>query len=793
MRVLLDTNAYSALMRGQPDVAPVPLRRLLPALTALALLATACERLADAPRRPSADGPGGDSLTVAEIFAPFGQDGVLLGDVSWGPDGEAVAFLLPVRHDSLTGEEVLELWLADPATGARRRLAGPEDLLGGPARQTFSAEEAALRERLRLSARGITDYRWSPDGSRILVPLSGDLFELDVATADARRLTDTPGAEFDPRYAPDGTRIAFVRDGELYALDLASGRERRLTTGATETVRHGVAEFIAQEELGRTRGFWWSPNGRRIAYTRVDETAVPVHPLVDFRSSTGDLRLQRYPRPGEPNATVRLLVVPAGGGVPLPMNVPSGPDWYLARVGWHPNERDLVVQMMPRDQDSIRVLLVDAATGAARPFFVESSERWVDLHDDLTWLPDGDFLWTSDRTGFRHVYRFGPDGAPRHPVTRGEWPVAEVAAVDADSGWVYFTGFADGPFQRHLYRAPLDSAGGVARPQRVSREPGWHTPLFGPDRRRYLDTWSRATRPPSVAVYDAATGERATWIEENRMPRLEELALVQPEFLWIHPVDRAGAVRPDSLPAMLTRPAGFDSGRQYPVVVYTYGGPGAQVVKDDWLTRGRGLWHQLLAQRGFFVWSCDGRGSGARGRAWVDPVYGRLATVETGDQADCVRALWRREAAADSARTGIWGWSFGGTVAVSALAQDPEVWAAAAAVAPVTDWTDYDTAYTERYMETPAANAEGYRETAPVRQADSIVDPLFLAWGLTDDNVHPVHSVRLVDALIAAGRPPDVLVFPGRGHAIGDPPARRALYRALTDFFVRTLKEDPGS
>jgi dipeptidyl-peptidase-4 len=768
-----------------------PMRRvfiLATGLTAMAMMGAACERDRSRERRAA---PAGREITVEAIYAPPLPDGALLRDVTWKPDGSAIAFLYPGSRDTATGEEVLELWLADPGTGQRRRLLGVDDLLRGE-RQTFSVEEEAQRERLRLSALGITSYLWSPDGERLLVPLSGDIWEYDLAAGSSRRLTSTNIAEFDPRYSPDGRRVAFVRGGDLFTLDLATRAERRLTSGASDTVTYATAEFIAQEELDRQRGYWWAPDSRRIAYTRVDEARVPLFPIVDYREPYGDLVRQRYPRAGDPNATVRLFVGSAEGGASVEMRIPSGPDWYLARVEWHPNGNDLVVQMMPRDQDSIQVLLVDAATGLARPFFSERGERWVDLHDDFVWLPDGDFLWTSQRTGYNHVYRYGPDGAPRHAVTGGAWPVGGIAAVDTERGWIYFTGFTQGPFDHHIYRArfdgsaadaPLGAAGDTtAALQRVSVEPGWHDPEFAPDNRRYLDTWTRAVKPPSVAVHEAGTGRRIAWVEEN----LEALAgwdMVEPEFRWVRPIGTDGRERADSLPALLYRPPDFDTSTKYPVVVYTYGGPGAQVATDSWITRGRALWHQLLVRRGFLVWMCDGRGSGGRGRAWIEVIHQRLGTLETEDQAACVRALWRSVPEADSTRTGIWGWSFGGYMAANSLVRFPQVWTAAAAVAPVSDWRDYDTAYTERYMELPAQNEDGYDGTAPVLATGQIVDPFFLAWGLTDDNVHPVHSVRLVNAMVADSRPVEVHVFPGRGHAIADPPARIALFRAMTAFF----------
>ena len=675
------------------------------------------------------------------------------------PKGDAVLFLRADGPRSFRRD----LWTHDPATGEERLLVSAEKLLGGE--ETISADEQARRERMRLVARGIAAYSLSADGARILVPLSGRLFVVERATGAIRELATAAGEAIDPRFSPDGAKVAFVRDGDLHVVDVASGRLRRLTRHVSPTVTFGLAEFVAQEEMGRMEGYWWSPDGAALAVQEVDTAGVELLHIPDpFRPQLPP-QAWPYPRAGTANAATRLAVIPAGGGRPVQVRWDSARYPYLAAVAW-PKAAPLTLLVQTRAQDEEVLLAVDPKTGATTPLLVERDEAWVNLHDGMPrWLPDGSgFLWISERDGMPRLELRGRDGAPVRPLTPEA--LGCLSFLDLEGPDAYALGCED-PAESHLVRIPLDGSG----PVRVSREAG--------DR--------RVAAVGGGLVVDqvdlAAGGHRDLLLALDGTPRGElrstaEAAPFTPD-LEVVTVDS-----PHRLKAAVIRPRNFDPSLRYPVLLSVYAGPGVRTVS---VARDRYLLSQWQADHGLIVVSIDGRGTPGRGRAFERAIRGELLDVPLADQVEGLEALGARFPELDLSRVGVYGWSFGGTFSATAALKRPDVFHAAVAVAPVTDWRDYDTHYTERYLGMPAEAAAAYERASPLFAADRLERPLLLVHGTADDNVSFSHSLKLSDALFRAGRPHELLPIGGQAHGVSEPAASARLQERIAAFQVRHL------
>lgn len=713
--------------------------------------------------------PAQRALTVERLYRAPSLSGSTPRGIQWAPDGRSVTFL----RDS-SGGNVLDLWAFDLATRSAGILVRAADLTRG-AQQQFSPEERAARERLRQTALGITAYHRSGPANKILFPLSGDLYVYDLLSREVKRLTRTADAEIDPKWSPDGRSVAFVRDGEIYALDVASGRETRLTYGATAKIRHGVAEFIAQEEMDRRTGYWWAPDSRRIAFLETDETGVPVFRIPDYIPPDLEVTDQAYPRAGDPNAVVRLGVVNLAGGDPKWMRLATDADTYVPRVEWLPDGNTLAVQRQNRGQDTLQLFLYDAASGTGRLVLTETDPAWVNLNDDFTPLDNGRrFLWTSERGGFRQIYLYDAAGRLLRQVTHGSWDVDQIVAVDEAGGRVYFRGRGEGPLESHLYVIGLNGTG----LRRITGDAGWHTAAVGPRFDHFIDTYSDRTRPPSVAVR-SVSGAWVGWLAENDVPELITYGLRPVEFTTIPAADGT------PLNAAIIKPAGFDPGRRYPVLVYVYGGPQSQLVLDRW-GGDRYLWHQLLAQHGIVVVTVDNRGTGGRGHDFRRAMFRRLGQVEIADQVAAAHWL-AQQPWVDGTRLGIWGWSYGGYATLMALIAGDGVFKMGMAVAPVTDWRAYDTHYTERFMRRPRDNAENYDRGSPLKRANELRGSLLLVHGDADDNVHYQQTHQLVRALQQAGIQFRYMVYPEKLHSISGAGTRIHLFSLLTAFVESQL------
>jgi len=765
-------------MRSRPRPFPVPASSSATPSASPAAAGLACAVLLLGACRAPAGGEaeraaGGSRVTVDWIYGGASARHFAVPSLRWLDDGTALYFdrRLPAA------ERRIERY--DPATGERTPHVDHARALASLQR----AEEAE-------EPREVLEWPAAVDGEgrRGLYVLDGDLYLLDFASASFTRATRTDAEEECARFSPDGEQLAFVRDNDLWVRSLASGAERRLTSDGTETTLNGTLSWVYWEEVfGRNDiGYWWSGDSRSLAFLQTDESAVSEVVYPGFEPATPEVKRQRYPKAGEENPTVRVGVVDVASGAARWLPLEETPHEYVLRVDWTPGDDALAVQLMNRAQDRVDLYLFDAADLRPTHVLTETDEAWVNVHDDLVFLDDGRrFLWQSERDGYAHLYLFERDGTLVNQVTRGEWAVRSssasvswkrqtVAHVDEEAGQVYFTAHEASPLERHLYRVGLDGSG----LERLSDEHGAHAVDFEPGGRYYLDRHSSHDVPPSLAVR-TRDGELVATLAEPRTELVRELGIRTPELLRVPARD--GLL----LPVELLVPEDFDRDRRHPVIVYVYGGPSAPVVGDRW--RGSSLYFdQLLLDAGYVVVRVDNRSAMAVGKALENTIHRRM--MDDGELTDLLDAVaWLKARRwVDPDRVGIWGWSGGGTFTLVALLRSQE-FRAGISVAPVTDWRFYDTKWTEGPMKRPQDNPDGYASTSLVDRAADLSGRLMLVHGTYDDNVHPQNAWALIDALIAAEKSFDLMIYPMRKHGIRDAPARSHLAREMLAFWRREL------
>ncbi|MDQ3574135.1 MAG: S9 family peptidase [Actinomycetota bacterium] len=697
---------------------------------------------------------------------------------AFSPDDDMVTFL----HDA-GGGLVRQLYFLEVATGERGLLAAPSPEQAVD-EEGIPLEEALRRERRRELGLGITRYEWARHAGRLLMPLQDGVYVQEQAGGRVRKVVgDDDGPVLDPSLSPDGAMVAFVRDGEVHVTSAEGGPPRQLTHGARGTGRtHGLAEFVAQEEMDRSSGYWWSRDGAWLAFTEVDETHIPAYRIVHQGSDEvgeGAYEDHRYPFAGAANARVRLGVVATAGGEARWLDLSVGPDldaawdWYLARVRWMP-DGTVVAQVEDRRQARLDLLRFDPESGRRQELLAETSDVWLNLHDlfhplERTREAEGGFVWGSERTGFRHLYLCDGGGAVVRPLTVGPWMVDSLDGVDEEAGLVYFSATLDGPRERHLYSVPL--AGG--EPRRVSLDAGVHHVVLDHRCRRFVDVHSAARRQPTVTLRSLSDGEVVHVIHDEPDERVERLGLTPPEQVSL--TTRDGAV----LHGMVHRPSSGTA--PYPAIVSVYGGPHVQRATDSWLATAD-MRAQHLRSLGYVVFVLDNRGSAGRGLDFEAAIRHDLGNVEVKDQVDGVSWLVD-QGLADPDRIGIYGWSYGGYLAAMCLARAPGVFAAAVAGAPVTHWDGYDTHYAERYMATPASNPEGYVRSSVMSHVDDMAGELLLVHGLLDENVHFRHTARLVSALVRARKRFELLMLPEERHLPRKAEDRVYVEERVRDFF----------
>jgi dipeptidyl-peptidase-4 len=716
-------------------------------------------------------------LTPERVFADPDLTGPRARGVAFSPDGRLVTYLKPKDED----QTVLDLWAVEVAGGEPRRLVDSRAL--APEDRALSEAETARRERARISNRGVVDYDWDSEGRRLLVPLDGDLYLADAATGQVRRLTETTGDEVDAKVSPKGGFVSFVRDQDLMLIDLASGQERAITTGGEGVITFATAEFIAQEEMGRFSGYWWSPDESRIAYTRVDESGVDVVPRTDVGPNGATVVEQRYPRAGRPNARVQLFVAALAGGAPVEVDLGPNADIYLARVRWSVDGRALYVQRQSRDQKRLELLAVDPATGRGRVILTETSPTWINLTDDFTPLKDGSFLWSSERTGFRHLEHRAADGRLLRTLTSGDWPVAELTGVDEAAGTVFFLASKDTPLERHLYAVSLKRP---AAPRKLTAGQGWWSAFMAKDGKGYVGSYSDPATPPRTGLYDAS-GKLVRWIEENRLGPTHPYA----PYLARHTVPEYGTIKAaDGGPELhysILKPPGFDPAKRYPALLQVYAGPTSQQVARQW----RDPKDRLYLEAGYVLFRIDNRGVENRGVAFQAPMHLKPGVYEVADQLAGVRWL-KSQPYVDPERVGVTGWSYGGYATLLLMTEPGAGFRAGAAGAPPTDWRLYDTHYTERYFGLPEANKANYDRGEVIARLPNLKGDLLVIHGMADDNVTFDNTTRVLADLQGRSVPFQTMLYPGERHGIRGPTKGLHLWRTYLDFFGRHLRPEPA-
>ncbi len=728
-------------------------------------------------------------LTVDRIYASPEFRGGSFGPLAWLGEGSAYT-TLERSADAKQGRDIVRY---DAQTGARTILV--------PAARLVPAGDSLPLE--------IEDYSWSQDGNRLLIFTNseqvwrtntrGDYWVLDRTTWSLKRLGgDGPRSTLMfAKFSPDvgGGRVGWVRYGEynLCVEDVATGRITTLTTDGSRTTINGTFDWVYEEELGLQDGWRWSPDGGSIAYWQLDATGVRDFPLYNTTDSLYAYTPEvQYPKAGETNSAARVGVVSASGGATRWLAVPGDPrNNYIARMEWAPplqgsreqgaGSRELVIQHLNRLQNTLHVMLADARTGAVRTVFTEQDSAWVEQFNELRFVNGGrDILWLSERSGWAHLYLFPRAGGSPKPVTSGAFDVLGVAGVDTIGGWVYYTASPANPTQRYLYRVSLRRP---TAPQRLTPAAAEGVNAYNPSPslRYAVHSYSRFGVPPTVELVSLPDHRSLRTLVDNAAlkAKVAGLRLGATDFTQ---VDLGNGIR---LNAYLIKPPGFDPARRYPVFFTVYGGPGSQTVLDGWGGQNF-LWHEMLAQRGYIVASVDNRGTGARGRAWRKVIYGQMGVVETRDQAAAARVIGRLPYV-DSTRIGIWGWSYGGFMALNTITQAPDVYRMAIAVAPVTHWKYYDTIYTERYNGLPQDNAAGYDRGSPLTYAKNLRGKLLIVHGSGDDNVHYQNTEAMVNALVTANRPFQLMVYPNRTHSISGGATRQHLFTLLTKFVEENL------
>lgn len=621
-------------------------------------------------------------------------------------------------------------------------------------------------------------YQFSNDETAVLINWNNDLFYYQFGSDKALRVTNNPEEEVGETFSPNDRMLGFVRNNNIFVYDLATQRERRLTTDGSPTILNGRLNWVYQEELygrGNFEAYWWSPDSSKLAYLRLDDNPVPEFTVVDHIPYEQTLEVERYPKAGDPNPLVQLGVVNAVGGatrwVDTYKYTPS--DLLIVRVSWTPDSRKVVYQAQNREQTFLDLNFAGSDDGKSATVLRETSKAWVEVVDNPTWLKNGSFLWQSARSGWLHLYRYAPDGKLVRQITDGRWEARTIDSVNEDTGFVYFTATEHSHIAPQAYRVKLDGSGFT----RLTTTEGSHKATFSPTSNFFIDTWSDVNTPTQTRLHDA-DGKLVRVIAENKVDTLKQYKLGAVELLQVKTRDGF------EMEAMMIKPPDFDPSRKYPVLEFTYSGPHAPSVKNSWGGVAY-MWHQMMAQKGYIVWILDNRTASGKGVESEWPVYKNFGELELRDLEDGVAWL-KQQPYVDGNRIGLWGWSFGGFMTSYALTHSRS-FKVGIAGGTVSDWRNYDSIYTERYMQTPQNNLDGYKKGSPVHFAKDLHGKLLLIHGAIDDNVHVSNTIQFLYELQKSGKQVQLMLYPKSRHGVTDPLLVKHMRQMMTDYLLENL------
>jgi dipeptidyl-peptidase-4 len=706
------------------------------------------------------------------VFVGKEFDAKVFGPARWWSEGESYTTL----EASAGTKGARDIVKYDTATGAREVLVPAAELIPSEAKAPLA----------------IADYSWSKDMKRLLIFTNsrrvwrqntrGDYWVLDLTTRKLQKMggNTAPSSLMFAKFSPDGSKVAYVLEQNIYVEDLARGSIVPLTQNGSPTLANGTSDWVYEEEFDLRDGFRWSPDGQNIAYWQIESSGEGEFPLIYNNGGPYNVVSQipypqygvypivkniLYPQPGTTNPAARVGVVKASGGPTQWIEVPGDPrDNYIPYMAWAGNSQELVLQHLNRAQNTDDVLLADIQTGSAVQVYREHDDAWVDVVNDLPWIHKGkDFLWLSEKDGWRHVYLVSRDGKQTRLVTPGQFDVIHLAGVDAQETWVYYIASPDKASQRYLYRSRLDATG---QPERVTPPSlaGTHHYQISPNFNWAIHTYSTSGLPPVTDLVTLPAHQVKRVLEDNHELRSNTAQLfAQPTEFF--PIDIGNGI---SLDAFMIKPPRFDPGKRYPILIHVYGEPAGQTVLDQWGGK-QGIFHRLLADQGYLIASVDNRGTPApKGRAWRKIIYGTVGVLSSQEQAAALQTLEKTRPYIDSSRTAVWGWSGGGTNTLNLMFRYPGVYKVGMSVAPVPDQRLYDTIYQERYMGLPQQNTEGYRQGSAINFAEGLQGHLLLVHGSDDDNVHFQGSELLINRLVELGKQFDMMEYPGRTHGLSE-------------------------